>query len=118
MTEHHTGRQIKRNDLTVQVQHDHTHRRCVDQQIQEMILLPQMQTLVLQLFHHLIENIHDTVGFLLSDAAQTGTEVLFFQQLHTITDNIQRFDDAAIKEEKIQNSYQDKSLYKEEQGRR
>ena len=118
LSEHLAGSGIQRYDLVIQIQHNHSHRRSIDQQIQEMILFPQVQTFVFQLFHHLIENVHDAVGLLLPDTAQAGTEVLLFQQFHTITDYIQRLDDTTVKKEKVQDRNQDNTFHnKEHEGR-
>jgi hypothetical protein len=63
-----------------------------------MVLLPEVQTLILQLLHHLIKHIDHPVRLRLPDLSQAGTKVLLFQQLHTVTDDMQGLYDTAIKD--------------------
>ena len=111
LSEHFMCRRIDRQDHIIQIQHDNAHRRSIDQQIEEMVLLPQMQTLVLKLLHHLIEDVDNTVGLFLPYPAQAGTEVLLLQKLHTVSDNIQRFDDTAVEKDQIKNRNEHQSLH-------
>ena len=41
-----------------------------------MILFAQTEAFVLELFHHAVKDIHDTVGFVLPHPAQSTTEIL------------------------------------------
>lgn len=112
-TEHLAGCRVSGEKLLVQVEHDHAHRRGVDQQVEEVVLLAEMQALVFQLFHHLIEDVDDAVRLCLPDTTQTGTEVLLFQQLHTVTDDMERFDDAAVENSQIDNRQHDNAFHNE-----
>ena len=77
-----------------------------------------MQSFVLQLFHHLVEYIDNTICLLLSHTAQTGTEILFLQQLHTVPNEMKRLDDTAIEHRQIENRQKYESFHQEEQGNR
>ena len=79
-----------------------------------MILLPQAQTLALQLLHHPIEDIDHAVGLHLPDLPQPGAEVLFLQQLHTIPDDVQRLDYPLVEKEQINHRERDERLHREE----
>ena len=77
---------------------DNSHWRSLNQQIKKVILLTQAKTFILELFHHAVEDIHHTIGFILSYRTKTATEILLTQQFHTASDGIQRFHYLTIEE--------------------
>ncbi|MPM42338.1 hypothetical protein SDC9_89003 [bioreactor metagenome] len=70
----------------VVVHHHHAHRRCFDQQIQELVLFPQADAFVFQLLHHFVKDVHHPVRFVLPHCPEAGAEILLFQQIHPVTD--------------------------------
>ena len=66
-----------------------------------MILFTQAETFILELFHHAVEDIHYTIGLILTYRTKTTTEILLTQQLHTASDCIQRFHNLTIEKDQI-----------------
>ena len=62
-----------------------------------MIPLLRAQPLVFQLDHDLIEQVNDTVSLFLPCLLQPGTEILLLQQIHAVTDRVERSDRPSIK---------------------
>lgn len=56
-----------------------------------MVLLPQAQAFILQLVHHPVEHLHNTIGFCLPHRCKPATEILFTQQLHPTRNAVERF---------------------------
>lgn len=103
-------RRIETLELFVQIEHDDPHWRGFDKQVEEMILLAEAEPFVLQLFHDAVENIDDAVGLHLSHAAQPGTEVLFFQQVHPVGYRVNRLDDAVVEVDKVEQDNDNQSF--------
>lgn len=61
-----------------------------------MILLTHMQTLILELVHQAVEQLHDAVSLALSYRCQTAAEILFVQQIHGIADGLKGFHRLAV----------------------
>jgi hypothetical protein len=55
-----------------------------------MILLAHAQPFILELLHHSVKDIHNAVCLVLPYPAETATEILLAQQLHTAADGIHR----------------------------
>ena len=64
-----------------------------------MVLLPDMQTLVFQLIHHAVKHLHHTIGVRLPHLSQSGAEILLFQQIHAVANQMDRFHHPFIKQE-------------------
>ena len=108
-------RRIEALELFVQIEHDDPHRRGFDKQVEEVILLAEAEPFVLQLLHDAVEDIDDAVGLHLSHAAQPGTEVLFFQQVHPVGYRVNRFDDAVVEVDKVEQDNDNQSFGNEQQ---
>ena len=67
-----------------------------------MVLLAHTQTLILELFHHTVENVHDTVGLILPHPAEPAAEILLAQQLHTASYRTHRLDNLTIEHRQIE----------------
>ena len=74
----------------VHCQDNNPHWRCLNQQIQEVILLAHAQPFILELLHHTIKDVHNAVCFVLPYPAETATEILLAQQLHTAAYGVHR----------------------------
>ena len=99
--QHFHGHRIELRYLTVQRHNDNAHRRCLNQQIKKMVLLAHTQTLVLKLLHHTVEDVHDTVGLILSHLTEPTAEILFAQQLHTTSYRVHRLDNLTVEHHQI-----------------
>ena len=66
-----------------------------------MVLLAHTQTLVLKLLHHTVEDVHDTVGLILSHLTEPTAEILFAQQLHTASYRVHRLDNLTVEHHQI-----------------
>ena len=90
-TEHLYRHRIQLRHFIVHCQDNNPHWRCLNQQIQEVILLAHAQPFILELLHHSVKDIHNAVCFVLPYPAETTTEILLAQQLHTAAYGVHRF---------------------------
>ena len=97
-------------EFAVERRNDNPHRRGIDEQVEEVILLAKAQTLVLQLVHHAVEDAHQPVGFVLADRTETAAEILLTQQVHTIANDVHRLQNPAVEHHQIEQDKEDDSL--------
>ena len=95
---HFQSHRIELRHFAIQCSDDHSHRGSLNQQVQKVILLTQTQAFILQLLHHTVEDIYDTVRLILSHFTESATEILFAQQLHTTANDVHRFHDLTVED--------------------
>ena len=78
-SEHFHSHRIHLGYLTVHIRDDNSHRGGLNKQVQEVILLAHPQPLILELFHHAVEYIHDSVRLVLPPPAEAAAEILLAQ---------------------------------------
>ena len=76
-----------------------------------MVLLAHTQTLVLELLHHAVEYVYNTIGLILPHLTKPAAEVLFAQQFHTASYRTHRLDNLAIKHHQINKYKCDDALH-------
>ena len=76
------GCRIGAGDVPVEVHEHHPHGRSLEQEVEKVVLLPQLQAFLAQLVHHPVEECHDTVGPRIGHRGQPTGKLLLLQQVH------------------------------------
>ena len=83
---------IGRGQFPVYVHDEHSHRGGGDKQFQKMVLLLGPYLIFVELAAHPVEQLYDAVRVCLSYGTEPGGEVLFFQQVNTSRQGVDRPD--------------------------